>query len=100
MVYLTVLLFVKEGKETIFNEYESLILPIINDYSGTLIYRIRPTQDNFVSSEGELPYEIHVVSFATDQDFANFINDDKRKRFVNLKEDSIKSTFLVKGKRL
>ena len=100
MIYLTVLLFIKEGKEHIFKEYESLVLPIIYDYNGKLIYRIRPTHDSFINAEEEVPYEIHFISFETDEDFVNFINDDKRKRFVNLKEDSIKSTFISKGEKI
>ncbi|WP_303316473.1 hypothetical protein Q4Q34_06605 [Flavivirga abyssicola] len=100
MIYLTALLFVKEGKENVFNEYESLVLPIINNYNGKLIYRIRPTQDSFINSEDQLPYEIHFISFETDEDFTNFINDDKRKRFEKLKADSIKSTFITKGEKL
>ncbi len=100
MIYLTVLLFIKEGKERVFNEYESLVLPIINNYNGKLIYRIRPTQDSFINSEEALPYEIHFISFNTNEDFRNFVNDDKRKHFVDLKEDSIKSTFIIKGEKL
>ncbi|NMH89235.1 DUF1330 domain-containing protein [Flavivirga algicola] len=100
MVYLTVLLFIKKGKEDVFNEYEALVLPIIKDYNGKLIYRVRPTQDNFISSEDELPYEIHFISFETNGDFLNFINDNKRKRFEKLKVDAIKSTFITKGEKL
>lgn len=100
MIYLTALLFIKEGKENVFNEYESLVLPIISDYNGKLIYRIRPTHDSFISSEEEFPYEIHFISFDTNEDFMNFINDGERKSFEKLKVDSIKSTFLVQGKRL
>ncbi|TGV03750.1 DUF1330 domain-containing protein [Flavivirga rizhaonensis] len=100
MIYLTALLFIKEGKENVFNEYESLVLPIINNYNGKLIYRIRPTQDSFINSEDQLPYEIHFISFETDEDFTNFINDDKRKSFEKLKVDSIKSTFITKGEKL
>lgn len=100
MIYLTVLLFIKTGKEAIFNEYESLVLPIINDYNGKLIYRIRPTHDSFIDSEEALPYEIHFISFNTNEDFMNFVNDDKRNHFVNLKEDAIKSTFITKGEKI
>lgn len=100
MIYLTALIFIKEGKENVFNEYESLVLPILNDYKGKLIYRIRPTQNSFIHSEEELPYEVHFISFDTNEDFACFLNDSKRKSFESLKEDSIKSTFLVQGKKL
>ncbi|WP_100610410.1 DUF1330 domain-containing protein [Confluentibacter lentus] len=100
MIYLTVLIHIKEGKEEIFHQYESLVLPILNDYNGKLIYRIRPANKNFIKSEGEPPYELHFISFNTNEDFKNFVGDTKRKSFEYLKEDSIKSTFLVQGEKI
>ncbi len=100
MIYITAFLFVKKGKEAVFKTYESLVLPILNTYNGTLIYRMRPTQENFVTFEDDLPYEVHFISFNSDEDFMSFINDEERKRFNNLKEDSIRSTFITKGKKI
>ncbi len=100
MIYITQLIFIKKGKEAVFNEFEALAIPIISDYNGKLIYRLRPTQDNYITSEEELPYEIHFVSFDSEQDFVNFSNDERRKSFLHLKNDAIKSSFLVKGVKL
>ncbi len=100
MIYITVFIFIQEGKEEVFHEYESLVLPILNEYNGKLLYRIRPNDDSFINSEGVLPYELHFISFNTNDDFLNFINDDKRKSFEKLKVDSIKSTFITKGEKL
>lgn len=100
MIYITALIFIKEDKEDVFNEYESSVLPILNNYNGKLIYRIRPTKENFISSENELPYELHFISFETNEDFKGFINDSKRKSFESLKEDAIKSTFLIQGEKI
>jgi len=94
------LIFVKEGKEAIFHEFEDLAIPLLEMYNGKLIYRIRPTADNYISYKEELPYEIHFLSFKTEQDFINFGKDERRKAFLHLKEASIQSTFLVKGEKV
>lgn len=100
MIYLTTLIFVKDGKEDVFKEYESLVLPILKDYNGKLIYRIRPRKEDFIEFEGERPFELHFISFITNEDFINFTKDEKRNSFVNLKEDAIKTSFIVKGETI
>lgn len=40
------------------------------------------------------------ISFDSEMDFHNFLKDERRKAFMHLKEASIKTTFLVKGKEL
>ena len=93
-------MFIKEGKEHVFNEYESSVLPILKDYNGKLMYRIRPRKEDFIEFEGEKPYELHLISFETNVDFTNFINDDKRKSFEKVKEECIRSTFIIQGQKL
>lgn len=97
MIYLTLMIFIKEGKETIFQQFEDLAIPLLKDYNGQLIYRIRPTTENFITCEGEPPYEIHFLSFVSEEDFNNFSKDERRTAFLHLKEASIKTTFLLKG---
>ncbi len=94
------MIFIKEGKEEVFHQFEELAIPILNDYQGELIYRLRPTKETFISRKKDIPYEIHFISFASEQDFKNFSDDKRRKEFLHLKEDSIKATFLVKGIKL
>jgi len=48
----------------------------------------------------ENPYEINLVEFQTDNDFANFMQDEERKSFLHLKEQSKKSVWLIKGTKL
>lgn len=97
MIYLTLVIFVKKGKTDVFLEFENLALPLLKDYNGQLIYRIRPTADSFINCEGDRPYEIHFLSFKSETDFINFSKDERRKAFLHLKQASIKNTFLVKG---
>ncbi len=100
MIHLTQIIFVKEGKEEIFHQFEDLAIPIMYEYNGKLIYRIRPTKETFVSHEEELPYEIHFISFDSEEDFRNFAQDERRKEFLHLKEESIRTSYLVKGEKL
>ena len=97
MIYITQLIFVKEGKEDVFHEFESFAIPLMEKYNGRIIYRIRPNADSFVSASQELPYEIHFLSFDSENDLSDFLKDEDRKKLIHLKEASIHSTFLVKG---
>ena len=94
------MIFIKEGKEAVFHQFEEFAIPILEDYNGKLIYRIRPSKESFISFEEELPYEIHFLSFESENDFFNFTKDKRRVTFLHLKEESIKSSFLVKGNKL
>ncbi len=100
MIYITAFLFVKDNKQDVFNAYENAVLPLLGNYNGNLIYRIKPDATDFINLEGEAPYEIHHISFKTNADFMGYIDDEERKRFENLKEESIKSTFIVKGEKI
>ncbi|WP_405564332.1 hypothetical protein [Polaribacter sp. Asnod6-C07] len=100
MLYFTLMIFVKEGKEEVFHQFEKLSLPILEDYNGKLIYRLRPNKESFISAQEKLPYEIHFLSFNTENDFLNFTKDKKRNDFLHLKQESISSSLLIKGTKL
>ncbi len=100
-LYITLLLFVKEGKEDIFQTYEEKVLPILGRYEGELIYRIRAQADSFLHLGYEMPYEIHLLSFASLADFERFKQDDERKAYAYLFQESVRETILIEGiKRL
>ena len=100
MIYLTQLIYIKEGQENIFNEFESVAIPIILKYNGRLTLRIRPEKEAFIEANIEQPYEIHLVEFDTEQDFEHFKKDEERKQFLHLKEQSIRTSILIKGQKL
>ena len=100
MIYITQLIFLKPGKEATFHEFEKLAIPLLKDYNGQLIYRIRPPRDAYIHSEGEQPYEVHFISFTSEQDFTDFLNDKTRNDFLHLKEESIQASILIKGQKL
>ena len=100
MIHITQLIYVNEGKEAIFHEFEEIAIPTILKYNGRLTLRIRPNENSIIESNIEVPYEIHLVEFDSQQDFDNFKMDDERKKFLHLKEESIKYTILIQGVRL
>ncbi|MEQ9405006.1 MAG: DUF1330 domain-containing protein [Cyclobacteriaceae bacterium] len=97
MIYITQLIFVKKGKEEIFLNFEEFAIPLMQKYNGRIIYRVRPVEENFVGEHEELPYEIHIISFDSEQDLTAFMKDDSRLEFIHLKNDSVTSTLLLKG---
>lgn len=97
MIYITQLIYLKAGQEKVFDQFEDLAIPAIAKYNGRLLLRLRPTGDSFIESSIEKPYEIHLVEFDSEQDFENFKNDKERKNFLHLKEQSIKTSTLIRG---
>ena len=100
MIFITQLIYIIEGQEKVFNEFENIAIPAIAKYNGRLLFRIRPTVDNYIESQIEKPYEIHLVEFQTQQDFESFMKDEERKKFLHLKEQSIKEAILIQGTKL
>jgi uncharacterized protein (DUF1330 family) len=100
MIFLTQLIYIKEGQEDVFHQFEDIALPIISKYNGRLLLRIRPDNDSMIETHIEKPYEIHLVEFDIEQDFKNFTQDEERNKFLHLKEQSVKSVLLIKGTKL
>ena len=100
MPYITQLIYIKPGQEDVFDEFERIAIPIITKYNGKLLFRVRPSESNFIERNIESPYEIHLVEFASDVDFQNFMKDEERTRFLHLKEKSIESSLLFRGEKI
>ena len=100
MPVLTQLIYIREGQESVFDQFEAIAIPLIAKYNGVLLLRVRPDASSIIESTIERPYEIHVVEFLADEDFVAFMKDEERKRFLHLKEQAIRSSVLVKGGRL
>ena len=100
-MYVTQLIYIVNGQEEIFNQFEALAIPIIRKYNGKLLLRVRPGADNVIEvNDIDVPYEMHLVAFDEESDFENFLRDDERKKFLHLKEQSVRSVLLIKGKAL
>jgi len=100
MLYITQLIYLKEGQEKVFDEFESVAIPLISKYNGKLLFRVRPGDAAYIESEIDKPYEIHFVQFESEADFGNFMKDEERKKFLHLKEQSIKTSMLYVGAKL
>ncbi|HYG37001.1 MAG TPA: DUF1330 domain-containing protein [Cytophagales bacterium] len=100
MIYITQLIYIIPGEEKTFHEFEDVAIPIIAKYNGRLLFRVRPHDDSFIEHHIDKPYEIHLVEFDSVQDFENFKKDEERKKFLHLKEQSIKASIMVQGTKL
>ena len=100
MIYIIQLIYIKEGQEIVFHQFEDIAIPIISKYNGRLLLRIRPNENSFIEYSIDKPYEVHIVEFDSEQDFENFKQDEQRKKFLHLKEQSIKTLVLIQGMKL
>jgi hypothetical protein len=100
MIYITQLIYLIEGQEHVFDQFEDIAIPIISRYNGRLLLRVRPNDNSFIEYQVDKPYEIHIVEFDREQDFENFRQDEQRKGFLHLKEKSIKASILIQGTKL
>ncbi|TSD64022.1 DUF1330 domain-containing protein [Inquilinus sp. KBS0705] len=97
MLYYTQLIFIKPGHEQEFHAFEDMVLPLLKDHNAELLYRIRPDKSAFIAGTGELPYEVHLVSFNSRQDFESYRDDPKRLAAMELKNRSVEKIVLIEG---
>jgi hypothetical protein len=100
MLYYTQIIFVKSGQEDQFNLFESYVLPLLKKYNGTLIYRVRPGDSAVIETTIGNPYELHLVTFPSKEDFVGYSGDAERLKHLPLKEGSIERVLLIEGKLL
>ncbi len=94
-VFYTILIYIKNGYDNLFQEYENIVLPLLSKYNGTLELRIKTAKEDL--SE---PDEIHVISFNTESDFDNYSNDETRKKNLHMFEKSVYKSLFIKGIQL
>jgi uncharacterized protein (DUF1330 family) len=97
MIYITQLIYIVPGQEKTFDEFESVAIPIISKYNGRMLFRVRPSDNAFIEHSANKPYEIHLVEFDSQNDFENFKKDNERKKFLHLKEQSIRYSIMIQG---
>ena len=97
---ITQLIYIKPGAENIFDEFESIAIPLIGKFNGKLLLRVRPDESAYIEKNIEAPYEIHLVEFVTAEDFKNFMHCEERKQFLHLKEAALRSSLLIQGEYL
>lgn len=87
----TVLLYIREGMEIEFLEYENKVLPILSEYEGMLLKRIRH------GFSTDMPYETHIISFKNNDQFQRYIDAPERKQYMHLAEEVIKHIDVFSG---
>jgi hypothetical protein len=97
MVYLTQLVYVRPGEEETFLQFEQVVLPLLAKYEGELLLRLRPTADTLVEGAIELPYELHLLRFASEERLEQYGRDPARQRVLDLKDRSLSASLVVKG---
>lgn len=100
MLYYTQIIFIKEGQQDTFHAFEDRVLPLLQRHHGELLYRVRPDKANVIATRWGHPYEIHVVSFQSRQDFESYRDDKERLQQMPLKEASIEKALLIEGNLL
>lgn len=99
-MFITQLIYIKPGSETVFDEFEAIAIPIIFNYHGRLLLRVRPSDAQFIESSIDKPYEIHLIEFESEDWFQKFMADETRKKYLHLKEASIEASMLIQGVRI
>ena len=100
MIYLTQLIYINQGQEETFYEFENVVLPLLWKYNGQLLLRLRPTNNTFVDNSIEPPFEIHLVAFENEEGLEGYTQDETRKSYLHLKEQSVRSVVLIKGSQV
>jgi hypothetical protein len=100
MIYITQLIYIVPGQEEVFDQFEAVAIPLILKYNGRMLLRVRTSESSFIGPYPDKPYEIHVVEFDSELDFQNFGRDEERKKFLHMKEQSIRASILFKGSKL
>jgi uncharacterized protein (DUF1330 family) len=99
-VFYTQLIFVIAGQEHIFDQFENQVLPLLGRHLGRLLYRIRPSAEAFLLSEGPRPYEVHLVEFPSAEAFRSYANDPERLAHIALRDSSVERVILLEGRLL
>ena len=97
MRYYTQLVFVRPGREEAFHEFEDHVLPLLAKYGGQLLLRWRYTPGVAIDTVVGHPYEIHLVTFPTADDFRRYANDDTRSSYLHLKSSAVERVMLIEG---
>ena len=97
MVVITQLVYIHPGKERVFDAFEAVAIPLIGKHGGELLLRLRPTPEDVIAGSIEPPYEIHLIRFPNDEALARFMADPQRQELLHLKDESVRSSLLVRG---
>lgn len=93
-VVLVVSLYVRPGQEGAFRAFESAAARIMGRYGGRIERVIRPVE---MTPVGELPHEVHLVSFPDGAAFAAYRADAELAGLAALRQMAIARTEILIG---
>jgi hypothetical protein len=97
VIYVTQLVYVHEGCEADFQQFEDAVLPLLDKYRGELVLRLRPDRASRIGGSAETPYEVHVVRFDSEADLTAYASDTSRQRVLHLKDKSVRAALTIRG---
>jgi uncharacterized protein (DUF1330 family) len=93
MIYINKLIYIVPGKESVFDEFEKVSIPIIARYDGELLLRTMPGR--VLEATIEVPYEIQFVSFPSVEHYERYRYDEEREAHMHLKEEAVRRSFML-----
>jgi len=91
-IYYTLLVYLREGQDPLYQAYENKVLPLLPKYNGKLELRLKTNK-----TASNQPDEIHVASFPSVADFEAYRDDPERLRHAGMFQDSVANAVLVQG---
>lgn len=89
MLYVTVLLYGKQGIKGEFHTYETKALNIFKKYGGEVIAAYAPIKDG---SKEEMPDEVQILKIANSLELEKFIHDPDRAKMADERNQVIRKT--------
>ena len=100
MILISQIIYIKEGAESVFDQFEAVAMPLISKHKGRVLFRMRTANAEMIEASIPKPYEIHLVEFEREEDLQLFMDDEERKKFLHLKEQAIQSVILIKEEKI
>jgi antibiotic biosynthesis monooxygenase (ABM) superfamily enzyme len=86
-------LYVNPGREAEFEQFESAAAAIMNRYGGRIERRIGCDP----GPGGDIPHEVHIVTFPDQDSFARYRGDAELNALAGLRARAIRSTVVWRG---
>ncbi|HNR09210.1 MAG TPA: DUF1330 domain-containing protein [Saprospiraceae bacterium] len=98
MLHITQVIYLHPGPEAeqSFLEFESRVLPLMSNHGGELLLRLRPQKEQKIEGSLEPPFEVHLVSFPSEESLAAYLNDPERLKYLHLKEQAIREAVVYR----
>ena len=87
---LCVLLCATEGNEDALVEYENTVLALIPKYGGTVVKRVRRTDD------GDGPFEVQLIDLPDEDAMASYLRDPERQALSEVHARVISRTDVIR----